>query len=371
MKFIKITGVLSLHACLAAMLIFQSGCRTMEYSEELDSACVVMTDSKIEPDYLEVYEEKNVVIGDNFVPATPVSCTRICDSRPIENRRFKPTRPACDFSNDGLLTSVNDIEPVKSVSSFATKPVTSQETYNVKSGDSLWVIAKRYKISMGELASANGLNRDSILKVGQKLIVPAGKNSGEIAPAVDGSMYTIAKGDTLSEIAIRFKVSVDAIKKANNLQSNVIIAGKKIIIPGVSSQMIATAVPSATSRPTPLSASKEGTYRVQTGDSLSVIANRFGVTVADLMTWNNMTDARKLRAGQSLIVNNQTTHTASSSQTSSNDDSHISMPDFDTRSSGNTGTDTLSEEESMPFDLFEDEDLFDTSNEIPVLTNQE
>lgn len=414
MKFIKITSIVfSLHTCLAVILVFQSGCQTME-REQLDNSPYIADERYgIKADDYEEYEEQEIVAQDNSVGVTctksfksddfsGTNCTNRLKSQPddnfveptctrslrnqsmdnlksqsienvrsqsTDNRRFKPTRPCGDFScKEGLLTSLNDIKPQNlSVSSKENSFASQEKSYVVKSGDSLWKVAQQHKISVAELASANSINRDTILKVGQKLIVPVKKNIVEptAGSVVEGGTYTIRKGDTLSEIAIRFKVSVDAIKKANNIQNNVIIAGKKINIPGVSSQTIAVAAPVAQSKPAMGSFSKEGTYQVQNGDSLSVIANRFGVTVADLMIWNKMADARKLRAGQALIVANQNKDAVPMVQASLNANAPSSIAGFAASSSASAYSSP--EEEMAPFDFFEDDDLFDTSDEIPIV----
>lgn len=370
MKFIKVSGlVFLLHAVLAAVLVFQSGCQNVQYPQET-SCPYVIEQEPVAPmasaccPMANFGNKENKVVQDTFMGS---SCSVV--SEPVQTGRFKPMRPTYDFSNDGLLTSLDDLEPKKPVSTKDSSGINAQESYTVKSGDSLWVIAKRYNIGTMDLANANGISRDATLKVGQKLVVPIRENTNASlsSPAADGGSYTIAKGDTLSEIAMRFKVSVDAIKRANNMQNNNIVAGKKITIPGISSQQIATVTPVAKSTSTSMPVSKEGAYHVQNGDSLSVIANRFGVTVADLMTWNNISDAKKLRAGQPIVVKNPNSQvlveelpfTTNNVESSRND---YNVPENEVSSP---------EEESLSFDFFADDDLFSTTDEIPVVTVDE
>lgn len=373
MKFTKVSGfVFLLHAILVTLLIFQSGCQNMEYTPE-PNVCPYVESAPVAPMAVRSCPTCPIkpapIVKDNFMEAT---CTVV--NEPVSTARFKPMRPTYDFSNDGLLTSLDDLEPMKPIKPIASVPVESaishHETYTVKSGDSLWIIAKRYNVGTNEIANANGMNRDATLKVGQKLVIPVKANNNISAsnPTVEGGFYTIAKGDTLSEIAMRFKVPVDALKRANNLQGNNIIAGKKIIIPGVNSEQIAQKSSVVRSTPMFSSSSKEGGYHVQNGDSLSVIANRFGVSVADLMTWNNMSDAKKLRAGQTLIVkdpNQMVAHTAPSSNFDS------SVMKIDTINVENEVPAPVNEEEAVTFDFFADDDLFGTEDEIPVVTFDE
>lgn len=404
MKFIKVTSIVcSLHACLAVILIFQSGCRTVEVEQVNNAPYIADENYAIKADDYKEYEEKEVLIQDPIItPTCPKSfksedfvgttCSRslrnqstddfksqpiveTLGSQPTNNCRFKPTRPSKDYSfNEGLLTSVKDIEAPKTCAMSKGNSLGSQETsYTVKSGDSLWKIAQHQKISVAELASANVINRDAVLKVGQKLTIPVKKNIVEIASdssasVVEGGTYTIRKGDTLSEIAHRFKVSLEAIKKANGIKNNIIVAGKKIIIPGVNSQAIQVAIPIVQPKSV-VSLSKEGTYQVQNGDSLSVIANRFGVTVADLMVWNKMTDAKKLRSGQALIVSNNNKNEVPMVQTAHNN--NLSSTKIELVKPVSSSNYSPIEEEPVSFDFFEDDDLFDISDEIPIVSTTE
>lgn len=97
-------------------------------------------------------------------------------------------------------------------------------TYKVKSGDSLWKIAKEYNTTVDNLKSINKLN-SSMLKINQELLVPKTSQSNS------NKTYTVKKGDTLWDIAKANNTTVDKIKKANNLSSDNLSIGKKLIIP--------------------------------------------------------------------------------------------------------------------------------------------
>ena len=81
------------------------------------------------------------------------------------------------------------------------------DAYRVKRGDSLSVIAQRYKVSLAELKSVNGISSNTI-RVGQELIIP-GVGSAE------PEEHTIRRGETLSEIAQRYRVSLGSLRQAN------------------------------------------------------------------------------------------------------------------------------------------------------------
>ncbi|MGG1397943.1 LysM peptidoglycan-binding domain-containing protein [Bacillus salipaludis] len=93
-----------------------------------------------------------------------------------------------------------------------------RNTYEVKSGDTLWKIASTYGTTATDLKLINGLQQPDLLLVGQKLRVPI--------------MYEVVAGDTLWKLSQAFNSSVSLIKSANGLTSNVIYVGQKLkIIP--------------------------------------------------------------------------------------------------------------------------------------------
>ncbi len=117
-------------------------------------------------------------------------------------------------------------------------------------------------------------------------------------PVAPGATYTVAKGDTLSAIASRFGTTVAALMTVNNISDpDRIMLGQKLVLP-------ADAGPAAAPRPAPVRpvvTGGAGTYTVQPGDSLSVIAWRSGVKVADLKRVNNLT-SDLIMVDQKLVI---------------------------------------------------------------------
>ncbi len=98
--------------------------------------------------------------------------------------------------------------------------------YIVKPGDTLFSIAKRFGVDLQELARINHIVDPSTIYVGQKLIIPAGA-----APPVQ-KLYRVQPGDTLSAIAVRFGVSMQAIMDANHITDpDAIYVGQVLRIP--------------------------------------------------------------------------------------------------------------------------------------------
>ncbi|ART83418.1 lytic transglycosylase [Oceanisphaera profunda] len=105
--------------------------------------------------------------------------------------------------------------------------------------------------------------------------------------------YIVRRGDSLGVIAQRHGTTVEALRQANNIRGNNIRTGQSLVLSGT---YVAAAAPTA---------SKSGSvYKVKRGDSLSAIANRFSVSINELLSWNQLANRHSLRAGQSLIVAN-------------------------------------------------------------------
>ena len=146
--------------------------------------------------------------------------------------------------------------------------------YVVKSGDTLWSIARKYNLSVNELKSLNNLS-NNVLSVGQRLIV--GKESS--------NDYVVSAGDTLWAIARKFNVSVDDIKALNNLSSNNLSIGMILKIPLYSNKQN----------------EETNVYVVKSGDSLWSIARMFNSTVDEIKSLNSL-KSNVLRIGQRLVV---------------------------------------------------------------------
>ena len=156
----------------------------------------------------------------------------------------------------------------------------STDLYVVKKGDTLWSIAKKYSISVDELKRLNDLD-NNMLSIGQVLRV-----SGDAA--TNNDIYIVKSGDTLYSIASRYGISVDNLKKYNNLTGNVLSIGEQLYIPTgqISEDLIGT---------------DYNTYIVKSGDTLFSIANSYSTSVDNLKNINNLT-SDILTVGQQLLV---------------------------------------------------------------------
>ncbi len=152
--------------------------------------------------------------------------------------------------------------------------------YQVKKGDSLSLIARRNGVSVADLASANGISNVHLIVIGQWLVIPGPGTAvrpaepvaaapiaapllvpGPASPtpppdAVTPLVYVLRRGDSISRVARRFKVTVAAIVSANQIKNpNRVPVGLRVVIPGTA--MPATGAPIAavpTTAPTPVAA---------------------------------------------------------------------------------------------------------------------
>jgi len=106
-------------------------------------------------------------------------------------------------------------------------------TYRVEPGDSLWSIALEFGVTVEALMEANGLSEDTILDVGQELLIPLViEATPEPTSSPQGTIYTVAPGDSLWSIALEFGVTVEALMEANGLSEDTILdIGQELIIP--------------------------------------------------------------------------------------------------------------------------------------------
>ena len=180
---------------------------------------------------------------------------------------------------------------VKAIATYIGKsyvPELDENSYVVKSGDSLWSIANRYGITVDQLKVANGLT-NYLLQVGQVLTIP--KQSTE-SPSESNNIYIVKAGDSLWSIANRYETTVAILKQLNGLSSDNLSIGQKLYLPNQGS----------VEKPDNVS------YVVKSGDSLYTIARKYNTTVNDLMTLNNLKTSL-LSIGQILKIPNSSVGT--------------------------------------------------------------
>ncbi|MEJ6951093.1 S8 family peptidase [Natronospora cellulosivora (SeqCode)] len=106
----------------------------------------------------------------------------------------------------------------------------NQEIYTVVAGDSLYRISRQFNVSIDSIKKANALSSDTIF-VGQRLVIPVDAENEEEIEDGNNFEYTVVAGDSLYRISQRYNVSIESIRKANNLSSDMIFVGQTLIIP--------------------------------------------------------------------------------------------------------------------------------------------
>ncbi len=179
--------------------------------------------------------------------------------------------------------------------------------YSVKTGDTLDTIAKHYQVDYQSLAAWNNLQPPYALRVGQSLLVSAGKLSSAAPdsgmPAVGNvSYHRVQPGDTLYSIARQYGRTYQEIAAWNQIPAPYHLqVGQNLRVSAANApQRLSMASANA-----PLASgtfSGNGGYQVAPGDTLSSIGRRFNCSVADLAAWNGLQKPYALQAGQSLLV---------------------------------------------------------------------
>lgn len=154
------------------------------------------------------------------------------------------------------------------------------EVYRVRSGDNLYDIAKKFRMTSTELMKLNKLNQKSVLHPGQKIIISVPKKS--VSPKKNkpsqrlAQIYRVKAGDNLGVISLKLKVSLHDLKKWNGLNSNNIRVGQKLKYhsDGVSSGKVQN------------SSTSPVYYQVKPRDNLWDIAMRYKISVKKIEKLN-------------------------------------------------------------------------------------
>ena len=202
---------------------------------------------------------------------------------------------AQDLYNYNNLNSTNlQIGQVLRIPNTQGSNPASTFIYTVKKGDSLYNIAQRYRTTVDEIIKLNNLASIN-LSIGQQLIIPESGESVSTLPSYIN--YTVQKGDNLYSIARKYNITVDEIIKDNNLNSNNLSIGQNLKIRTTPGTTIVEECFGEDYNPP----SSSITYTVQKGDSLYKIAQKFNTSVENIKNKNNLT-SNNLSIGQILKI---------------------------------------------------------------------
>jgi membrane-bound lytic murein transglycosylase D len=183
--------------------------------------------------------------------------------------------------------------------------------HTVKPGESVASIATKYKTQAVVIRDMNQLENGAPLMIGAELRVPTAVVNLPAkvmlaAARVDGgadrrgrrpTVHVVRSGDSLWRIAKRHRMDVNTLARINNMRtSDTLRAGQRLVLNS-------RAAPAKKSSAGTSGGSRQVSYKVRSGDTLSRIAKVFGVTVSDLVNWNGISLNSTLRPGQRLMVN--------------------------------------------------------------------
>lgn len=174
-----------------------------------------------------------------------------------------------------------------------------EEVHVVTAGETLSHVAISTGTTVEALAAANALPDPRVLRVGQRLAVPA-PAAAPTAAATAPATATVAPGDTLSHVAARTATTVEALASANGLAPPyLVVVGQRLVLPpqGVADTPAAPA-PAPAAAPAPVTA----TVTVAPGDTLTAIADRAGIALADLLASSGVRAGDLIRPGQELLL---------------------------------------------------------------------
>ncbi|MEB1807507.1 MAG: LysM peptidoglycan-binding domain-containing protein [Bacillaceae bacterium] len=185
------------------------------------------------------------------------------------------------------------------LNSATGKALACSAEYQVKYGDTLYSLAKKHRVSVQDIMSANDLTTD-FLRAGQLLYLPTNSshNNTDIPPQIESSnhdvsidniKYRVKQGDSLFSIAKRYQVTIEEIKSTNHLTTDLIRVDQLLVIPKLSTTTSESNHKSDTERNhSEKSHTTTAIYTAVAGDTLWGIAQRFNTSIEAIKRDNNL-----------------------------------------------------------------------------------
>ena len=190
-----------------------------------------------------------------------------------------------------VLAWKSDLSPTQAVNSFP---------YTVKRGDVLSTIAEKHNVRIATIKSINSKESD-LIRIGEILYIPNVNTTVKYNYAGvdtdDKILHEVAQGDTLTELAVSYNVSLDVLKSINSLTTDTILIGQKLQIPttqkyATPAKVTASAIPTTTKL----------THVVAEKESLWKISKNYGIKINDLIKWNSIDSSNSIYPGQKLTI---------------------------------------------------------------------
>ena len=300
--------IVAIHIAIPCFLVAQAGCSSTEEKKTPPAAAAsteeVTTISTEDKNVAEPADNK-LAEGSPTLRAEPTKPT--WNMAPVAQQQQPAPAPA----DDDFVAPM----PKETKKPQAQKEEAGHSLYTVKKGDTISKIAARHGTTSKKIMELNSVKNANSIKIGQKLklpadsaadVVPAEMQTAAPAPfseAQDLSEYVVVRGDSLSVIAVKTGTSVSQLMKINNLKNANIRVGQKLSVKKSAGKPAAEKhAAKATAAKAVKTEAGEVEYKVKSGEFLGMIAAKYSVSVADIKKRNNISDPRKIRAGQTLVI---------------------------------------------------------------------
>ncbi len=229
---------------------------------------------------------------------------------------------------------------------------TTTSTYTVKSGDSVWGIANAHGITMAQLIDWNNI-KNNFVYPGQRLTIKGKQSTGSSTnnsgsntnssgnsnatntQPSNGSKYTVKSGDSVWGISNAHGITMNQLIQWNNIKNNFVYPGQQLVVsngttgtttnPGSSNS-------NANTNQSGNASASTGSYTVKAGDSVWGVANAHGITMAQLIQWNKISN-NFIYPGQKLIVKNGTSSSATTNNNATTNNSNSTSSSAETTTS--------------------------------------
>lgn len=265
-----------------------------------------------------------------------ISMSQLIEWNNIKNNFIYPGQQLTIKGGQSTNPSTNTSGSNTNAGSTSTSGNTSSSSgakYTVKSGDSVWKIANDHGISMNQLIQWNNI-KNNFVYPGQQLIVSNGgstinssstsntpssstngnttSNSSNSTNTVSGTTYTVKSGESVWSVSNKFGISMNQLIEWNNIKNNFIYPGQQLVVKnGASSNTTNNATSSNVSSS---NTTGQSTYTVKAGESVWSVANKHGISMNQLIEWNNIKN-NFIYPGQQLVIKGGTTATSSTPST--------------------------------------------------------
>lgn len=240
-------------------------------------------------------------------PATTETSTASTTTTAVNTPVTTATTPATTNVQAEASKPVQATTPVQTTPATVTQPAAKPERYKVVAGDTLSGIAAKHGLSLSQIASYNGIATNTQVKTGQRLwLIPGKVSTVANAPATPAATtaktttHTVQAGESLTAIARKYNTTVQDVAALNGLSvTDGVLINQKLKVPA---GIKAPTAPVATVKAEPKANTQMATYTIQSGDSLTSVAAKYGITVAELATANNMSTDAGLIRGKTLNI---------------------------------------------------------------------